>query len=61
MKSYEGKISTIFHGYRIPKKGPQCICLSVRLLGSVSRTDKNNYSQAFSRECKYVIKENKMP
>ena len=34
------------------------ICLSVVLIDSASRTDKNYYPQVFLEECKYVIKEN---
>ena len=42
-KSYEGKISTNFHGDKIPKEGYQCICLSVILIESVFGTGKNYY------------------
>ena len=34
------------------------VCLSVVLIDSASRTDKNYYPQVFLEECKYVIKEN---
>ena len=29
IKSYNGKINTIFNNNKIPEKGSQCICLSV--------------------------------
>ena len=41
IKSYEGKVNTNSHGDMIPKKGSQCICLSVILSDSVFRTGKN--------------------
>ena len=59
IKSYEGKISSNFHSDKIPKKGSQCICLSVVLIDSGFRTGKNYYPQVFLDECKYV-KEKKM-
>ena len=37
IKSYEGKISTHFHGDKILKKGSPFICLSVILIDSVFR------------------------
>ena len=61
MKSYEGKISTNFHGDKMAKEESQGICLSVILIDSVFRTGKNYYSQVFLEECKYVVKEKKMP
>ena len=59
IKSYNDKIKTNFHNNEIPKKGSQCICLSVILIDSVFRTDDNYYPQRFLEECKYVIKEKK--
>ena len=61
IKSCEGKINTNCHNDRIPKEGSECICLSVILTDSVYRTGKNYYPQVFLEECKYVVKENKMP
>ena len=45
----------------MPKEGSQFISLSVILIDSVFRTDKTYYPQVFLEECKYVVKENKMP
>ena len=59
IKSYNGKISTNFHNNKIPKEGSQCVCLSVILIDSVYKTDKNYYPRVFLEECKYVVKENK--
>ena len=41
------KINTNFHNNKIPKEASQFICLSVTLIDSVFRTDKNYYLQAF--------------
>ena len=59
MKSYVGKISTNFHGDRIPKEGSQCICLSVIWIGSVIKTGKNYFLQVCLEQCKHVLKEKK--
>ena len=56
IKSYNGKINTNIHNNKLPKQGPQFICLSVILIDSVFRTGKSYYSQVFLEECKYVIK-----
>ena len=45
----------------MPKDGSQFICLSVILIDSVFRIDKNYYSQVVSEECKYVVKGKKIP
>ena len=50
-----------FHGDKVPKEGSQYICLSVILIDFVFRTGKNYYPLVFSEECKYVVKEKKMP
>ena len=56
IKSDNGKVNTSFRNNKIPKKGSQFICLSVILIDSVFRTEKNYYLQVFL-ECKYVVKE----
>ena len=61
IKSYNGKINTNFHNNKIAEEGFQFICLSVVLIDSVFRTGKNYYPQVFLEECKYVVKEKKMP
>ena len=38
IKFYKGKINTNFHHDKIPKKGSQCICLSVILIDSVFKS-----------------------
>ena len=59
LKHYNGKFNTNFHNNKIPKEGSQCICLSVILIDSVYKKDKNYYPQVFFEECKYVVKEKK--
>ena len=61
IKSYNGKISTTFHNIKIPKEGSQCVCLSVTLIDSLFRADKNYYPRVFSEEFKYVVNEKKIP
>ena len=61
VKSYNGKISTSFYKNKIPKEGSQFICFSVILIDSVFRTGKSYYLQMFLEECKYIVKEEKMP
>ena len=54
-------MNTYFHSDKIPKEGSQCICLLVILIDSVFATGKNYYPQVFLEQCKYVVKEKKMP
>ena len=61
IKSYNGKISTTFHNIKIPKKGSQYVCLSVTLIDSLFRADKNYYPRVFLEEFKYVVNEKKIP
>ena len=61
IKSYNEKINAYFHNNKIPKEGSQFICLSVILIDPVFRTGKNYYPQVFLEECKYAVKEKKIP
>ena len=61
LKSYNGKTNTNFDNNNIPTEGSQFICLSLILIDPVFRTGKNYYSQVFVEECKYVVKEKKIP
>ena len=61
IKPYNGKINTNFHNYKIPKEDSQYICLSVILINSVFRADRFYYVQVFLEQCKYVVKEKKIP
>ena len=55
------KINKNFHNDKILIEGFQCICLSVILIKSVYMTSKNYYPHVFLEECKYVVKEDKIP
>ena len=57
IKSYNEKINTNFQNNKISKEGSQCICLSVILIDSAYKKDKNFYPQVFLEEYKYVAKE----
>ena len=46
---------------RTYSQGSQCICLSKILINSVFRTGNNYYPHVFLEECKYIVKEKKMP
>ena len=61
IKSYNGKININFHNNKIPKQDYQYICLSVILIDSVIRRGKIYYPQVFLEECKYFVKEKKIP
>ena len=52
IKFYNEKIDTNFHNNKIPKDDPQCICISVILVDSVYRKDRDYYPQVFLEECK---------
>ena len=41
MKCYNAEINTNFRINKKPKEGSQCICLSVKLIDSVDRKDKD--------------------
>ena len=43
IKSYERKVNPCFHNDKILNEGPHCILLSVILIDSVFRRDKNYY------------------
>ena len=47
IKSFNGKINTNFRDNKITKEGSNFICLSVILIDSVFRTDKNHYPKCF--------------
>ena len=61
IRYYKRKINTKFQNNKIPKENYQYISLSVILIDSVFRTGKNYYSQVFLENCKYVIKQKKIP
>ena len=58
---YNGKLNTKFHNIEIPKESSKFICLLIKLIDFVFRTGKKYYLQVFLEECKYVVKQKKMP
>ena len=52
-----GKVKTIFHNNKIPKEGSQCICLSVTLIDSACRKNKNYYPNFFQKNLRMFVKE----
>ena len=60
IRSYKGKIKANLYNKKIPKEGSQCIYLSVILIDSVYKKDKNYYPQLFLGKCKYVVQEKRM-
>ena len=49
IKSYNKKINTNFHNNKIPKEDSKYICLSVILINSLYRKDKNLFSSVFRK------------
>ena len=51
-KFYNGKINKIFYNNKIPREASQCACLSVILIDSLYRKDKDCYPEVFLEEYK---------
>ena len=49
IKSYNKKINTNFHNNKIPKEDSKYICLSVILINSIYRKDKNLFLSVFRK------------
>ena len=58
IKIYEDRVNTNFQGKKVPKENASYKCLSLIMLGSVIRVNKN--LQTLLEECKHVIRKNKM-
>ena len=54
IKPYAGNLITNSHNKKMPKEKAPCKCLSIVMLHSVIKANKNYYPQTFSEECKYV-------
>ena len=54
MKIYAGSMITNFHNKKMPKEKAPCKCLSVIILDSIIKANKNYYPQTLLEECKYV-------
>ena len=60
MKSYGDKINTNFQVKKVQKEKASHKCLSLIMLDSVVRVNKNYYPQTLLEECKYEIKKDKI-
>ena len=60
IKMYDDRVNTNFQGKTVPKENTSYKCLSLIMLDSVIRVNKNYYPQTFLEECKYVLRQNKM-
>ena len=54
IKIYAGSVITNFHNRKMPKEKAPCMCLSIMMIDSVVKANKNYYPQTFLEECKYV-------
>ena len=54
IKIYAGSMVTNFHNKKIPEEKAPCKCLSIIMLDSVIKANKNYYPQTLLEECKYV-------
>ena len=54
IKVYADSIITNFHKNKIPKENVPCKCLSIIMLDSVIKANKNYYLQMLLEECKYI-------
>ena len=57
-KLYGNKIKTNFQGKKIPKENASYKCLSLIMLDSAIRANKNYHPETLLEECKYEIKKN---
>ena len=60
IKMYGDRVNTNFQGKKVPKENASYKCLSLIMLDSVIRANKNFYPQTLLQECKYAIRKNKM-
>ena len=61
VKEFNGVIKTKYWGDEIPKEVAHHTCISCISTDSVMKMDKENYPQVYLEECKYKIKNIKMP
>ena len=54
IKIYAGSIITNFHNKKMPKEKAPCKCLSIIMIDSVIKVNKNYYPQTLLEECKYI-------
>ena len=54
IKTYADSIITNFHDKKMPKEKAPCKCLSIIMIDSVIKVNKNYYPQTLLEECKYI-------
>ena len=54
IKTYAGSIITNFHNKKMPKEKAPCKCLSIIMINSVIKGNKEYYPQTLLEECKYT-------
>ena len=59
IKMYAGSLSQIFIIKKCQKKAP-CKCLSIIIIDSVIKANKNYYPQTFLEECKHIQEKTKI-
>ena len=57
---YEDRANSNFQGKKVPKENAPYKYLSLIMLDSVIRVNKNYHPQTLLEDCKYVIRKNKM-
>ena len=60
IKMYGDRLNTNFQSKKVPKENASYKCLSLIMLDSIIRANKNFYPQTLLEECKYIIRKNKM-
>lgn len=60
IKSYNNKINTNFRGSNVPKEVPPYSYLSILVIDSAFKVDKNYYPTVLLEKRKYKIKEKKI-
>ena len=60
VKMYGDRVNTKFQGKKVPKESASYKGISLIMLDSVIRVNKKYYPQTLLKECKYVIRKNKM-
>ena len=53
-------MDTNFHNKKMPKEKTSCKCLSIIMLDSVIKANKNYYPQTLLEECRYVQERKKI-
>ena len=60
IKIYKDRVNTNFQGKKVPKENTSYKFPSLIMLDSFIRLNKKYYPQIFLKDCKYVIRKNKM-